>query len=200
MHEEYEKPSWLYDYLKRKIQIQPTVLICCYLSTNQTPCEKYYCLSLLFYITSLRKTVLIKADLPSQQTVWSFFNTREIDTMYDGVRENIGNYKFSMHKQSLKNNIPLSLWQSPVLPGMKFKEKQDPCSWTHSMLYYPPLEMNWHSILYKQLVSLIKTKISSVELTKFSLNDWKNMVIRCNVWFTLLKKLPCSRQNRQMKR
>ena len=102
------------------------------------------------------------------------FTQKEIDTMYDGVKENLMGYKM-MHKQSLNNNIPMSMWQSPVLPGMKFNEKQDPINWNIPKEISVPTNKNdlaFYNIL--QLASLIKNKkISSVELTKFFIDRLK---------------------------
>ena len=140
------------------------------------------------YITSLSQDSITKADLLSAAKLFDLsFTQREIDTMYDGVRENIGNYKL-MHKQSLKNNIPLSLWQSPVLPGMKFKEKQDPVLWSLPANVVLPANRNelaFYSV--QQLASLIKNKkISSVELTKFFIERLKKYgdTLQCVIYIT----------------
>ena len=102
------------------------------------------------------------------------FTQKEVDTMYDGVKENLAGYKL-MHKQSLNNNIPMSMWQSPVLPGMKFNEKQDPINWNIPKDVSVPTNKNdlaFYNIL--QLASLIKNKkISSVELTRFFIDRIK---------------------------
>ena len=88
--------------------------------------------------------------------------------MYDGVKENLAGYKL-MHKQSLKNSVPMSLWQSPVLPGMHFNEKQLPVKWNIPSNVQMPANKNdlaFYNLL--QLASLIKNKkISSVALTQF---------------------------------
>ena len=102
------------------------------------------------------------------------FTQKEVDTMYEGVKENLMGYKL-MHKQSLNNNIPMSMWQSPVLPGMKFNEKQDPVNWNIPKDVSLPLNRNdlaFYNLL--QLASLIKNKkISSVELTQFFISRIK---------------------------
>lgn len=102
------------------------------------------------------------------------FTQKEVDTMYDGVKENLMGYKL-MHKQSLNNNIPMGMWQSPVLPGMKFNERQDPINWNIPKNVSVPANKNdlaFYNIL--QLASLIKNKkISSVELTRFFIDRIK---------------------------
>lgn len=95
------------------------------------------------------------------------FNQKELDTMYDGVKGNLNTYR-AMHKLSLANSVPMSLWQSPVLPGMHFNEKQEPVKWRYPKVSMPAdrNDLAYYSIL--QLASLIKNKkISSVELTQF---------------------------------
>ena len=96
------------------------------------------------------------------------FTQKEMDTMYTGVKENLMVYRL-MHKQPLANNVPMSLWQSPVLPGMKFTEKQEPVKWNipaNTMLPANKNDLAFYNIL--QLASLIKNKkISSVALTGF---------------------------------
>jgi Asp-tRNA(Asn)/Glu-tRNA(Gln) amidotransferase A subunit family amidase len=101
------------------------------------------------------------------------FTQKEIDTMYDGVKENLAGYRM-MHKQTLKNDVPMSLWQSPVLPGMHFNEKQEPVKWNLPKINLPAdkKELAYYSVL--QLASLIKNKkISSVELTQYFIDRIK---------------------------
>ena len=102
------------------------------------------------------------------------FTPKELDTMYDGVKENLMGYRM-MHKQQLNNNVPMSLWQSPVLPGMHFNEKQETINWnipTNVKMPENKNELAFYSIL--QLASLIKNKkISSVALTQFFIDRIK---------------------------
>lgn len=88
--------------------------------------------------------------------------------MYDGVKENMLLYRL-MHQKTLNNSVPMSLWQSPVLPGMQFNEKQEKQHWKIPAKVKLPENRNelaFYNIL--QLASLIKNKqISSLELTKF---------------------------------
>jgi len=102
------------------------------------------------------------------------FTQKEVDTMYSGVKENFAVYQL-MHKQSLNNKVPMSLWQSPVLPGMKFTEKQEKINWNipeNISLPQNRNELAFYNIL--QLASLIKNKkISSVALTQFFIERLK---------------------------
>ena len=67
-----------------------------------------------------------KSDLQGTARVFDLeFTSQELDTLYSDVLDNLANYK-AMHKLSLNNNVPLSLWQNPALPGMKFDSKQRP--------------------------------------------------------------------------
>jgi Asp-tRNA(Asn)/Glu-tRNA(Gln) amidotransferase A subunit family amidase len=132
-------------------------------------------LILLFSVSAFTQDTLTKSDLLSAARIFDItFTQKEIDTMYEGVKENNEDYKL-MHKLSLNNNVPLSLWQSPVLPGMKFNEKQDPVNWNIPANVPLPKDKNelaFYSVL--QLASLIKNKkISSVELTHFFIDRLK---------------------------
>lgn len=127
-------------------------------------------------------TIVLNTAIPAQDTVSTKdidiqsaaglldlrFTQKEMDTMYTGVKENLMVYRL-MHKQPLANNVPMSLWQSPVLPGMKFTEKQEPVKWNipaNIMLPANKNDLAFYNIL--QLASLIKNKkISSVALTGF---------------------------------
>ncbi len=132
-------------------------------------------IALLFCTGIFAQDTITKADIQSAAKLLDLsFTQKEVDTMYDGVKENLMGYKL-MHKQSLNNNIPMSMWQSPVLPGMKFNEKQDPVNWNIPKDVALPLNRNdlaFYNIL--QLASLIKNKkISSVELTQFFIGRLK---------------------------
>lgn len=123
----------------------------------------------------MAQDTLSKQDIHSAAKLLDLqFTQKEIDTMYEGVKENLLLYQM-MHKQSLNNNVPMSLWQSPVLPGMKFNEKQDPINWNIPSNVSVPANQNdlaFYSI--PQLASLIKNKkISSVALTRFFIDRIK---------------------------
>ncbi|WP_206204733.1 hypothetical protein, partial [Thermococcus sp. MAR1] len=120
-------------------------------------------------------TTITKQDLKSAAKLFDIsFTQKEIDTMFTDVKDNYENYKL-MHKLSLNNSVPLSLWQSPVLPGMKFNEKQEAINWNipaNVSLPSNKSDLAFYSI--EQLASLIKNKkITSVELTKFFIERLK---------------------------
>lgn len=132
-------------------------------------------IALCIGIQSFAQDTLTKQDLKSASKVIDFnFTQKEIDTLYEGVKENLGNLKLQ-HKLSLNNSVPMSLWQSPVLPGMTFATKQEPINWNIPTNVQMPANKNdlaFYNIL--QLASLIKSKkISSVELTKFFIERLK---------------------------
>lgn len=147
-------------------------------------------LPLLAFITlsSFAQDTISKTDLISASKLFDLsFTQKEIDTMYDAVKDNVENYKL-MHKLSLNNNVPLSLWQNPVLPGMKFPEKQEPINWNVPNNISLPKDKNelaYYSVL--QLASLIKNKkISSVELTRFFIDRLKKWgdTVQCVISLT----------------
>jgi Asp-tRNA(Asn)/Glu-tRNA(Gln) amidotransferase A subunit family amidase len=94
--------------------------------------------------------------------------------MFTDVKDNISLYKI-MHQQQLDNSVPLSLWQSPVLPGMRFATKQEPIHWNIPTSISLPANKNdlaFYSL--EQLAALIKSKkISSVALTQFFIERLK---------------------------
>lgn len=124
---------------------------------------------LIGFIVSAQDSTIQKLDLFSTAKIFDLdFTTKEIDTLYSDVIDNLANYK-AMHKLSLPNSIPLSMWQTPLLPGMKFNHKQTEINWALDNNIQLPNNKNdlaFYSI--EQLASLIKNKkISSLELTKF---------------------------------
>ena len=81
---------------------------------------------LIGIIVSAQDSTIQKSDLLSTAKIFDLhFTTKEIDTLYSDVIDNLANYK-AMHKLSLPNSTPLSMWQTPVLPGMKLNHQQAP--------------------------------------------------------------------------
>jgi L-lysine 2,3-aminomutase len=117
------------------------------------------------------------------------------------VIDNLANYK-AMHQLSLPNSVPLSMWQTPVLPGMKFNHQQEKINWELDNTISVPKNKNelaFYTI--EQLASLIKNKkLSSLELTRFFIDRIKNMETLCNVSLACKKILPINRPRRQMKK
>ena len=118
---------------------------------------------------SAQDTSIQKKDLISAAKLIDLsFTTKEIDTLYSDVIDNLANYK-AMHNLSLPNSVPLSMWQTPVVPGMHFNKVQNPIAWKLDNTVQLPANKNdlaFYTI--EQLASLIKNKkISSLALTQF---------------------------------
>ncbi len=132
-------------------------------------------LAMLCSIASFAQDTITTKDIQSAAKLLDLsFTQKEVDTMYDGVKENLAGYRL-MHKQALKNNVPMSLWQNPVLPGMRFNEIQEKVKWNIPSNVQLPGDRNelaFYNLL--QLASLVKSKkISSVALTQFFIDRIK---------------------------
>lgn len=127
-----------------------------------------FLLTLSIYVFA-QDSLIQKKDLISSAKLFDLsFTTKEIDTLYADVVDNLANYK-ALHQFPLANSVPLSLWQSPVLPGMHFNEKQNPINWKLNPSIKLPANKNdlaFYSI--EELASLLKNKkITSLALTQF---------------------------------
>jgi Asp-tRNA(Asn)/Glu-tRNA(Gln) amidotransferase A subunit family amidase len=148
----------------------------------------FLCLALLGYQSSKAQDSIRIADLKSAAKIIDIsYTQKELDTMYSGVMENFENYRL-MHKQHLDNAVPMSLWQNPVLPGMKFASKQNPIVWNLPATVSLPTktqDLAFYSV--EQLAALIKNKkISSVQLTQFFIDRLKKYsdTLQCVVSLT----------------
>jgi len=118
---------------------------------------------------------LSPADLISAARAMDMhFTDSERAMFYPDVRDEAKEYK-KMHNAKLDNSVPMSLWQSPLLPGMHISKKQEPIVWTLPTGVNLPAnrqDLAFYSI--PQLAALIKSKkISSVELTRFFIDRLK---------------------------
>ncbi len=114
-------------------------------------------------------------DIPAAERVAGLqFKPAERDSLFADVKNTMKEFN-KMRQYPLDNSVPLSTWQTPVLPGMKFNTKQNPVTWNipaNTLLPQNKNELAFYSIL--QLASLIKSKkISSVELTRFFIERLK---------------------------
>jgi Asp-tRNA(Asn)/Glu-tRNA(Gln) amidotransferase A subunit family amidase len=126
-------------------------------------------------LVSAQDTSIQKKDLISASKLFDFsFTTKEIDTLYSDVIDNLANYK-AMHRLPLANSIPLSMWQTPVVPGMHFNTVQKPIPWKLDNTVQLPTNKNDLAFYtLEQLASLIKNKkISSLALTQFFIDRIK---------------------------
>ena len=124
-----------------------------------------FLLSFCFFVQGQDTTVQKKDIISSTKLFDLNFTTKEIDTLYSDVIDNIANYK-AMHQLNLPNSVPLSLWQTPVVAGMHFNKLQKNITWKLDNTVSLPNNKNdlaFYSI--EQLASLIKNKkISSLEI------------------------------------
>lgn len=132
-------------------------------------------------------TSIKKSDLVSTAKVFDIqFTPKEIDTLYTDVLDNLLNYQ-AMHKLSLNNSVPLSLWQNPVVPGMTFNKIQKPIIWNKINATIPDHKNDLAFYSIEQLASLIKNKkISSVALTQFFIDRIKKWgdTLQCVITIT----------------
>ncbi len=124
---------------------------------------------------AIAQDTLIKPDLVTGEKFLGLaFTQPEMDSMYDNVKGTVKEIN-KMHSYHLGNEVPMSLWQSPILPGMKFKKEQARIAWDIPANVNLPKNRNelaYYSIL--QLASLIKNKkITSESLTNFFLERLK---------------------------
>ena len=133
-----------------------------------------FLLSFCFFVQGQDTTVQKKDIISSTKLFDLNFTTKEIDTLYSDVIDNIANYK-AMHQLNLSNSVPLSLWQTPVVAGMHFNKLQKNITWKLDNTVSLPNNKNdlaFYSI--EQLASLIKNKkISSLALTQFFIDRIK---------------------------
>ena len=127
----------------------------------------------LFLLTTLllsaQDSSISKTDIQSTAKLFDInFTTKEIDTLYSDVIDNLANYK-AMHILSLPNSTPLSMWQTPLLPGMKLNTHQEKINWElDNTISLPKNKNDLAFYTIEQLASLLKNKkISSLELTRF---------------------------------
>ncbi len=131
-------------------------------------------ISILLFSSVHAQDTLTKKDIPAAARLMDLqYSDKEVDTMYDGVKENLLLFK-SMHRQQLSNSVQMSLAQIPALPGMVFPTKQEKIKWKLPKMNMPS-DMNdlaYYSL--EELASLIQSKkISSITLTQFFIDRIK---------------------------
>jgi Asp-tRNA(Asn)/Glu-tRNA(Gln) amidotransferase A subunit family amidase len=139
------------------------------MNNTKNPMKLFY---LLIFVLAISNTsaqdTLSKKDIPAAARLFDLkYTDKEIDTMYDGIKENYLLFR-AMHQQKLNNDAQMSMVQNPVLPGMVFPEKQEKIKWKSAKTLMPADKNDLAYYSIQELASLIKSKkISSVELTKF---------------------------------
>lgn len=127
-----------------------------------------YTLSLILLLSFLTNSFSqTRSDLESATRIFDLqFTAQELDTLYSDVVDNVANYK-AMHRLSLPNQVPLSLWQNPVLPGMHLSKVQKPIVWPEEKVKRPAQIQDLAFYSVGQLGYLLKTRqITSLELTQ----------------------------------
>ena len=108
-------------------------------------------------------TITNKQDIKAAANLFDIqFSNAEVDSMFGDVKDNQKLFQ-SMHRYDLNNNVPLSLWQTPVLPGMGLNKKQEPVKWEMPESVVMPKQKDdlaFYSI--PQLAYLIKNKKSRI--------------------------------------
>ncbi|MDO8995037.1 amidase [Sediminibacterium sp.] len=132
-------------------------------------------IALLMGLQSYAQDTIAKNDIVSAAKLFDLkFTNKEVDTMYAGIKENITVYK-NMHQTNLSNSIPMSNWQSPIVPGLQINTKQNKIKWSFNKNITLPTnraDLAFYSVA--DLSVLIKTKkISSLELTQFFIDRIK---------------------------
>ena len=132
-------------------------------------------LFLLIQFSAISQDTLGRKDLPAAERVIGLqFKESERDSLFDDLKNMVKELD-KMRQYPVNNGTPLSTWQTPVLPGMKFNTMQKPVLWkipTNVILPAIKDELAFYNLL--QLASLIKyKKITSLELTRFFINRLK---------------------------
>lgn len=138
-------------------------------------------------VAAAQDTLTIRDIHAAERVLGLQFTPAERDSLFNNVKQNRHEYE-KMRQYKLDNSVPLSTWQSPVLPGMQFNPKQNPVNWNIPANVVVPINKNdlaFYSIL--QLASLIKNKkISSVQLTSFFIERLKKFgdTLQCVISLT----------------
>ena len=135
----------------------------------------FFLLLNILFVSAQQTDTITKADIKtSGKLIGINYTEQEIDSMYVYVRNRTREYN-KRFQLKLNNSVPMSLWQSPVLPGMQFETIQKPVLWNIPSTATMPRNKNdlaFYTVM--QLAALIKNKkITSVELTQFFIDRLK---------------------------
>lgn len=144
-------------------------------------------LSILIPATLAAQDRVTIADVQSAEKITSLrFSESKADSMLSDLQERSHTYD-QMHRYNLDNGIPFTLAFSPVLPYMKFNEKQQDVTFKLPLTDLPANKEVLAFYNIKQLASLIKSgKITSTELTKIFIDRLKRFgdTLHCVVSIT----------------
>jgi len=149
----------------------------------------------LYYFKGRKITT---SDIASVEKIAALqFTAKERKMMLNGVRRNSSSYE-RLRNTSLENHIPPALLFNPVIPGMKFEQKQSPLKYTipadvqvpenlEDLAFYP----------VTALAQLIKSRrITSIELTQLYLSRLKKYGSRLECVITLTEGLALKQAKR----
>jgi Asp-tRNA(Asn)/Glu-tRNA(Gln) amidotransferase A subunit family amidase len=145
------------------------------------------CLLAAFLHAGAQDTITI-ADIGAAERVAGLtFKPAERDSLFGEVKNTAKEF-IKMRQYPLANSVPLSVWQQPVMPGMRLYTKQHPVNWQIPSGLNLPANMNalaFYSI--PQLASLIRyKKITSTALTRFFIDRLKKFgdTLQCVISLT----------------
>ncbi len=138
------------------------------------------------------------SDIASVEKIAALhFTAKERKMMLNGVRRSSSSYE-RLRNTSLDNHVPPALLFNPVLPGMEFKQTQNPLRYTVPADVQVP--DNFEDLAFypvTSLAQLIKSrKVSSIELTQLYLSRLKKYGPRLNCVITLTEELALKQAKR----
>ncbi len=127
-----------------------------------------------FFAAAAQDSVTTSQIASTEKMLGLNFTEAKRDSMTSTLKGLEKTYNY-LHAQNLSNEMPLPIWYSPLLPGMKIPHEQYPVHFTITDNVDLPADKNqlaYFSIL--QLASLIKhKKISSEQLTRLYIDRLK---------------------------
>ncbi|MHA8065847.1 amidase [Aquirufa sp. ROCK2-A2] len=133
---------------------------------------KFFTLCFFLLVSSLsfgQQKKITQQDLIGASAIFDLqMSQPELDTLLSDVQDNLSVIQ-SLHTQKLPNQVPLGMWQNPLVPGLKLNKSQKKIIWSKvSSISLPKNKNDLAFFSIPQLAFLIKSrKISSLELTRF---------------------------------
>jgi Asp-tRNA(Asn)/Glu-tRNA(Gln) amidotransferase A subunit family amidase len=164
----------------------------------RTPFSQALFASLVLCLSSRAQDSITVSDIiPAEKMLDLRFTAPKRDSLQTGLTDKLHTYQW-MHSSNLPNDLPLSLWFDPLLPGMKLNQQQARIDWPipdSFDLPANPRDLAFCSLL--QLASLIRhKKISSVDLTLFYLDRLKKYGDRLHCVIELTEELAMAQARR----
>ena len=154
-----------------------------------TLAKSIICFSILMVtFIDTRAQEISSVDIAGTEKMFGIeFTTAKRDSMLNQLKTNQKIYQY-LHSFDLPNSVPLPQWFDPVLPKMKFSNKQQPISWNIPSNVMMPKDTNklaFYTI--PELASLLKNhKITAVQLSHFFINRLKKYAdtLHCVISYT----------------